>query len=280
MSKKNVLFIGGDERQLYCAEKLLDEGYEISIYGFENCSSVNSLFMNFKVLKIAIILADVVVLPTPFLYNDYLYLPFSDDKITADEVLNYLDSSKTVFGSALGNETKKKLETKKINYVDFLDDESLAVLNAELTAQGALNIICNLLKSSITEKKILVLGFGRISKNLIRILSSFRAKICVGARKKSDLTWARILGAQAKEIKHIRYSDFDIIINTVPAPLLNDAVIEDNKSVLFLDLAPCRAISGENYICARGVPGKFAPETAGKYLAHIVELKLEGKEDE
>ena len=70
MSKKNVLFIGGDARQLYCAEKLLDEGYEISVFGFDNFSFVNSLFMNFKVLKIAIILADAVVLPTPFLYND------------------------------------------------------------------------------------------------------------------------------------------------------------------------------------------------------------------
>ena len=280
MSKKNVLFIGGDARQLYCAEKLLNEGYEISVFGFDNCSFVNSLFMNFKVLKIAIILADAVVLPTPFLYNDYLYLPFSDEKISATEVLKHIDSSKTVFGSAFGSDIKKEFEEKNIDYFDFLEDETLAVLNAELTAQGAVNIICNSLKSSITDKKILVLGFGRISKNLIRILSAFRAKVTVGARKKSDLTWAKISGAQAKEIKHLNYADFDIVINTVPAPILNNSLIEENKSVLFLDLAPTIANSAHNYICAKALPGKFAPETAGDYLAQIVKSELEGKEDE
>ena len=137
MSKKNILFIGGDARQLYCAEKLLGEGYEISVYGFDKYEELNNLFMNFKVLKIAVILADAVVLPTPFLYNDYLYLPFSDEKIGADEIIKNLDESKTVFGSGFNDSLKELLENKGVKYFDFLSDESLAVLNAELTAQGA-----------------------------------------------------------------------------------------------------------------------------------------------
>ena len=277
MSKKNILFIGGDARQLYCAEKLLGEGYEISVYGFDKYEKLNNLFMNFKVLKIAVILADAVVLPTPFLYNDYLYLPFSDERIGADEIIKNLDESKTVFGSGFNDSLKEQFENKGVSYFDFLSDESLAVLNAEITAEGAVNTICNTLKSSLCRKKILVLGFGRISKNLIRILSSFRATITVGARKKSDLTWAKILGALAKEIKSINYADYDIVINTVPAPILNDALIEANKSVLFLDLAPSFSLSAKNYICAKALPGKYEPETAGNYLAEVITSTLEGK---
>lgn len=280
MSKKNVLFIGGDARQLYCAEKLLDDGYEISVYGFDKCESVNSLFMTFKVLKIAIILADAVVLPTPFYYNDSVYMPLSDEKVNPALILKHLDASKTVFGSAFGADIKKSFEAKGVNYFDFLEDESLSVLNAELTAQGAVNIICNTLQSSLSGKKVLVLGFGRISKNLIRLLSSFRARVTVGARKKSDLTWAKISGAQSKEINHINYSDYDIVINTVPAPILNGKIIEENKSALFLDLAPTVTFFADNYISAKALPGKFAPESAGYYLARMVKAELEGKEYE
>ncbi len=280
MSKKNVLFIGGDSRQLYCAKNLLDEGYEISIYGFDKYEDINSLFMNFKVLKIAIILADAIVLPTPFLHNDYLYMPFCEERIKPSEILKHIDNTKIVFGSSFGDDFRKKLEDKGIRYVDFLEDESLAVLNAELTAEGAVNIICNSLKRSVSDNKILVLGFGRISKNITRILSAFRCKTTVGARKKSDLTWAKLFGTQAKEIKHINYSDYDIVINTVPAPLLSVSLIEENKSVLFLDLAPSFSCLCENYICATALPGKYAPESAGKNLADVVKYNLEGKNNE
>lgn len=280
MSKKNVLFIGGDERQLYCAKKLLEKGYEISIYGFDKYSQPNDLFMNFKVLKIAVILADVVVFPTPFLYSEYLYMPYSDEKIKAEEIIKYLDSTKIVFGSAFGEQIKKKFEKAQVEYFDFLDDEPLAVLNAELTAQGAVNIICNKLKSSLCENKILILGYGRISKNLVRILLSFRAKITVGARKKSDLTWAKIHGTQAKEIKNIDYSEYNIVINTIPANVLSNKIIEENNSALFLDLAPQVNVNAPNYLAAKALPGKFAPKTAGNYLAEIILNKTEGEENE
>ena len=40
MDKRNILFIGGDERQLHCASYLYRIGYEVSIIGFEKYAEI------------------------------------------------------------------------------------------------------------------------------------------------------------------------------------------------------------------------------------------------
>lgn len=280
MSKLNILFVGGDERQLYCAKRMLDKGYEISVYGFDKCDKIDNLFMNFKVLKIAVILADAVVLPTPVLYNGCIYAPYTDEKIGIEEIIKYSDNTKLVFAGGFNKDIKASFDKKKIQTFDFLKDEQLTLLNAELTAQGAVNILCNHLKSALSEKNILVLGYGRIAKCLIKILSSYRANLCVGARKKSDLTRARISGVHSKEINRIDFSDYDIIINTVPAKIIDEETISENEKVTFLDLALFLSLESDNYIIAKAVPGKFAPESAGKYLAEYMIETLEGGNNE
>lgn len=271
MNKMNILFVGGDERQLYCAKKLFDDGFEISVFGFEKCESIPEIFMNFSNLKIAVILADAVVLPTPFSVGGNISMPFSDEKTAADKLLTYLDDEKTVFGGKFDKDFSEKLTSAGIKHFDFLQDEALNVLNADISAEGAVNMLMNETKSTLAGEKILVTGYGRIAKNLVKFLLPFRAEVTVAARKKSDLAWAKIYGCQSKALKHLNKLDkYDAIINTVPAQVLDSDAVLALKDTIFLDVAPYNDYRCRNYIKASGIPGKYAPETAGNYLAGFI----------
>ena len=65
-----------------------------------------------------------------------------------------------------------------------------------------------------------------------------------------------------------------MIFNTVPALVLPDAPADALK----IDLASKPGIGGTDVLWARGLPGKFAPESAGKLIAQTV-LRLLKEEE-
>ena len=73
--------------------------------------------------------------------------------------------------------------------------------------------------------------------------------------------------------------DFDIIVNTVPAPILTEARIgHTGQNVLLLELASAPGgidaaaarEQGRKYLAAPGLPGKFAPARAAHILRDAV----------
>lgn len=280
MDKRNILFIGGDERQIFCATQLYNCGYEVSVFGFEEYSSLPKELMVYSNLKIAIILADIIVLPTPFLIDGALNSPYSQNSVTSDYILKFLDNEKIVFGGKFNVNFTRALTEKGVEYYDFLLDESVNIKNAYLTAEGAVKLMMDSSKSALFSKKVLITGFGRISKNLIHLLSAFKTNITVCARKKSDLTWARLLGCKSVIINALNdLSEYDFIINTVPAKIFKNSLIE-NFTGAYLDLAPVISLNTKNYIKYSGVPGKYAPASSGKIFSDYILLCLkEGKNE-
>ena len=81
---------------------------------------------------------------------------------------------------------------------------------------------------------------------------------------------------------------FKVVFNTVPAPVLTkEKLVLMDKNALIIDLAsePCGtdfAAAEELGITAKkalGLPGKFAPKTAGEILKETVLNVLSEKED-
>ena len=274
MDKRNILFIGGDERQLYCAKSLYDCGYEVSLFGFEKAEHIPEELMVFHNPKIAVILADVIVLPTPFTIDSYLFAPLSERKLKKEEILPFITEDKIVFGGKYDAQTKKYLEAKHVPLTDFLSLESVTLSNAYLTAEGPVEKLMACTGRALFSQSVLIIGFGRIAKQLLRLLSAFKMNITVAARKKSDLTFAKLLGAKPKSIAQLGdLSGYDLIINTVPAKLFKNSVIEALK-VPYIDLALKADYENLNYIAFSSVPGKYAPESAGELFAQIVSEQL------
>lgn len=112
-------------------------------------------------------------------------------------------------------------------------------MNAVPTVQGILKAIIDNTEFTINSSKCAIFGYGRIGSLTADILSSIGAKVTVCARKYSDLAKATSKGLDSCFIKDFSSiaDEFDIIVNTVPAVIINrDILVKLKKSVLSLTL--------------------------------------------
>lgn len=153
--------------------------------------------------------------------------------------------------------------------LDLLKEDRYVAENAALTADCALRVLGQHLKTAIRGCEILIIGWGRIGKCLASMLKALGAQVTVAARKPSDLGMLTALGYGAISAESIDPRPFRVIFNTAPAPVLGPG------EGIRIDLASRQGIAGENVIWARGLPGKMLPESSGKLIAEAILRNLE-----
>ena len=149
--------------------------------------------------------------------------------------------------------------------LDLLKDTEYLAENAAITAECALRVVGEQLPSVLRENTILIIGWGRIGKCLADLLGRFGADVTVTARKEVDVATLHSLGFRADTPDRIRPGDYAAVINTAPAVVYDEAELEGCK--LKIDLASCPGILGDDVIIARGLPGKYVPESSGRLIA-------------
>lgn len=277
--------IGGDKRMLYTAKAFFDSGADVAIAGFDDLQSLCDI--RIMRVKDALAWADYSVLPIRPLTNRYLNCPYSAEKIHIERFA--LDNgAKPVF---CGN-SKRLSGYLSAPIYDYADREDFAIKNAVLTAEGAIDLLLRYYEDSLFGAKILILGYGRIGKVLAKDLHALGADVTVAARKRSDLTWIQTAGMKAVDYSFKELSDYSILINTVPAKILNADLIDTLRDDVFLiDLASKpggidfdRARERDlTCIHALGLPGKTAPKAAGRIIKetiiHMIKEENGGKDN-
>ena len=91
----------------------------------------------------------------------------------------------------------------------------------------------------------------------------------VAARKESDRAMLKGLGYRAVDFSEAtaRMTEFRLLFNTVPEGI---SFTEPYENCVKIDLASLPGLQGDRIIAARGLPGKYAPETSGKLIADTV----------
>lgn len=129
--------------------------------------------------------------------------------------------------------------------------------------------------------RALVMGAGRLGKVLCQQLKGLGAEVTAAARKYADLAWISAWGCRPLRSDPLagQLADYDLIINTVPALLLDREALTGLKpGCLVIDLASrpggvdfeaAREL-GVKAIHALGLPGKVAPVTAGRAVRDAV----------
>lgn len=148
--------------------------------------------------------------------------------------------------------------------VDFLQDEFYLGENAAITAQCTVRLIQQH-RDMISGSAALIIGWGRIGKRLAPMLKELGADVTVAARKQADLTAASELGYGTIEAATWNAQRYDMIINTAPAPIMDQQ--EARADALLIDLASVKGIAGDRVIWARGLPNKEAPDASGILIA-------------
>ena len=162
-----------------------------------------------------------------------------------------------------------------------MEYEPLAIKNAAVTAEAAVQIAMEELPVAIENLPVLIIGYGRIGRLLLRKFSALGASCIVAARSPAARAWSEAEGAfscdTASLIDGVERSR--LIINTVPVCLLTKEVLAHaREDCLLLDLASkpggidqaAAGAFGLRTIWALSLPGKMAPATAAEILADTI----------
>lgn len=272
----SFIFIGGDSRMLYAAERL----GRAHLCGFQKLTPCTGLYNDGE-------LFDYAVLP-PQKSPDGMNIPcpLSDILIPYTALESVLKENGIVFTGYVCGALEKVCADRGFKIVNYLENEELALRNAVLTAEGALPVIINELPFSVFGTEMLITGYGRIAGILAKYLKTMGAKVTVACRKPEARVRAELQGCKTVDIT--RKGEFQaavsaspVIINTVPEKIFGEEEITAMKNMtLYTELASADGIEGSvpdkiRVITARGLPGKVSPVTAGEIIADAITAVLD-----
>ena len=211
--------------------------------------------------------ATLVDHPTPEVTHLLLDIPSfaSDGSLRGggdlNAILRTLPPDTTIIGGNLGSNYK--------NSIDLLTDEGYLASNAAITAECALQVTAPYLKTTFAESPVLILGWGRIGKCLSKLLSDMGCPVTVAARNSRDRAMLEALGYKSTDFSQVPgiLNRYKVLLNTVPDLPLHI----HNETIIAIDLASYPGMRGDHVIQARGLPGKYAPESSGKLIADTIQ---------
>ena len=157
--------------------------------------------------------------------------------------------------------------------------EEYQIAIARLTAEGAIALLRP--ETGLSGAHILLLGYGRIARLLARELQKAGALVTAAARSGEQRAWAEAEGIEALPLDALSgaLDRFDVIIGTIPAPVLTEPLLAlVRKDALLLELASQPGGFDRNLaenigirtICAPGLPGKCAPYGAAELMREAI----------
>ena len=279
--KRELYFwvLGGDLRQVKLAQLLQLDGHTVQTCAMEQRPEAGGLTGSDTLRGME--RADCVILPLPAAEGGVLHAPLSGRKLPLDAVLAAMEPGQILCGGRMDVNFLRRAEEKGVRAFDYFAREELAVRNAVPTAEGAIQIAMEELGTTLFGARVLVIGYGRIGRLLAHRLKGLGARVTVSARKDEDLAWIEAFGCCAERTGELEgwLCSYDLIINTVPAPVLGEALLEDvSPECLIIDLASkpggvdfeAAAALGIKVIWALSLPGKVAPVTSGKIIRDTV----------
>ena len=247
MKIENICILGEDKRMDYTAFYLYNLGYEIyrSPDDIPNCQAL--------------------VLP-----------PVYKEDIAIDVPIR-------VYGGKIVNDAIR--DNENADYITYSNDEEYTRKNAELTALGLYNI-CARTTKEIQGVNVLVVGFGYCGKEIARVFKSNDCNVKIMVRRR-DIK-KEIIRDGYDYINLHSYDPYDvatadIIINTVPAPVVDRGFIDCvSEGTTIYDIASGEGGTDFDYCSEKGIatkhclgiPGKDFPKEAGEIIAQYIERDL------
>ncbi|WP_284140001.1 MULTISPECIES: dipicolinic acid synthetase subunit A [unclassified Virgibacillus] len=290
---QTIAVIGGDARYLELIRQLhglgdvttIIVGYDKLEQGFTGTKKMD--FDDLEPEKL-----DVVILPiTGTKKAGEVEAVFSDQKIyVRREWFERLPYGTVVFTGITNQYLDSMMANAKATLIPLLDRDDVAIYNSIPTAEGTIMMAIEHTDYTIHSSRIIVAGFGRVGNTVANKFSALGAKVSVAASSIKDLARITEMGLQAIPLNNLPdYTEqCDLLINTIPAPVITKEAIQQLPShALIFDLASKPGGTdfdfakqrGIKAILARSLPGVVAPKTAGKILADVIIQILNGRKE-
>ncbi len=297
MNQTNYTFaiLGGDRRQTVIAQRLLDRGHRVRVYGLGELSADCGDAEVCTTAEKAITEADAVLLPLPT-SRDGSNLSFGNIPTAPPLPLTDLvklvsrKGCKLLLGGMIPEELQQIGERCGISVEDYYRSEALQRKNALPSAEGALMLAMEHTERTVDGMHALVCGYGRIGVLLTRLLERLGAQVTVAARRQDALCEIALSGYRALPISdedalHHAAESSDVIFNTVPHRILTEPILKRlSRKPLYIEIAstpggidlPAARDMGMEIVFAPSLPGRYAPLSAGQYIFETVADILAG----
>lgn len=271
---KKYLFVSGDARQQFAAEYI------------NKCGNETAFANTYTQLRALVKCADAIVLPLP-VSRDRVHINSVSENgiITLEELLFLLEKGMTVYAGMPPFEFSQRAMSKGVRLYDYYKNEALAVMNSISTAEGVIYELIEAGNINIFGSKIAVFGYGKAASAISRRLIALGAQVTVFARSDKALTEAESDFCKAISLysSESYTSDFDFVINTIPARVIEEDFLKnlpEHCFVLEIASAPygidfdAAQKLGVNVKIAPSLPGRISPKSAGEAIARTI-LKVE-----
>ncbi|MBR1422204.1 MAG: serine carboxypeptidase [Ruminococcus sp.] len=273
MKDKTILCVGGDSRMTYTA-KALSKRFRVFTYGITDDGQSTTVLPSLDAMSEK---ADMLILG--IIRSKGLEVSvFRDKNVSCEKISPLLKEGAIVIGGTINPCMTEYFSSMGFSVCDYMKREELVLRNTIPTAEGALEIALRELAITVRDSRCLIVGSGRVAASCAELFSAVGAVTDIAARNKNALAAFELRGLGAFELRQLggRIGRYDLIINTVPALILDkDILALCSKKCLIIDLASKPGgidfeegkRLGLRCIHALGLPGKCAPVTAGEMIA-------------
>lgn len=284
-SSATLAVAGGDVRQAHLAALLRDSGCTVRTFALgsapvEGCTAYAEPHPCFAG-------AQAVILPLPVQRGDgQLNAPLADAPYALSGVLDAIPSGTLTLAGSVPFWVHARAVQNNLHLIDYLTRDELAIRNAIPTCEGAIQLAMEQTDCTLHGAQCLVIGCGRIGALLARKLHALDACVTVSARAPRDFARIEAAGMRWLDTRRLagRLAGFDLVFNTVPAPVLGETELEELKpGCVVIDLASlpggiapdlaappaCRVLH------ALSLPGRVAPRSAARAIYDTVRAILQ-----
>ncbi|MDR1138716.1 MAG: hypothetical protein LBK70_02445 [Clostridiales bacterium] len=194
-----------------------------------------------------------------------------------------MPSDSIVFYGKLDKATLDIWQDKGITMHRYFDDQNLTLLNADLTAEGALASIIDNTKVSLLHLNVLLIGNGRVATAMTKLLSHNHVSVSILSREQDDKTYTSNQSITKYNFgDNIPWDKYHCIVNTVPAMVLDYQLHYLSKDCFVLDVASLPGgvdfelakqldINTRHYLA---IPSRVTPLTAASYIIQSIFKRL------
>lgn len=283
MYQNKFLVLGGDMRNIALAEHLVRDGKKVEVFGFSEYSAGQGSKLLFSTdLEKSVQHCEVVVGPIPCCSdNNTLNAPFHSKPVAMGDVFSAMEAGQIFVAGRIPEEVLRQAKEKNFFIFDIYQRNEMAILNAIPTAEGAIQIAFEEMKTTLHSSNVMITGYGRIGKILAKMLDGIGANVFCVTRRHDDAAMIRSFGYTPLFFTHINkyLGRMDLIVNTVPEIILDKSNLKYvNGDCLIIDLASkpfgvdfeASKKEGLKVMWAASLPGKVAPVTAALYVKETV----------
>ena len=209
----------------------------------------------------------LVLLPIPTT-RDNIYISGTD--MTLKSITPFCGPNTIIVGYNIPGDLCREAASLGARIFDAGEDERFLLENAKISANGAVGYLLTHTAKDLSEISFGILGYGRIGRELVRLLLLFGADVTLFTTRSSVALELGESGIKSSVIDEgTDFSNIDVLINTAPARLIKEDSLPLKTEIL--DLASGNIFEPSARLTKlSSIPEAFYPLTAGRLYADAV----------